>query len=87
MDDFNNIILLREIEKKIENMTHEINMQRVPIPDVQLISETEVTKLLKVTKVTLNKWRKNNILIEGKHYMRIGKCLRYKKSALLNFSK
>ena len=79
MENDNIVLLIKEaIRDEFEN-------QRPP--DIQLISETEVTEILKVSKVTLNKWRKNNNLIEGKHYIRIVKLLRYKKNALLNFSK
>ena len=83
MEDYN-IELLKEIKEAIRD---EFASQRPVTPEIQLISETEVTEILKVSKVTLNKWRRNNNLIEGKHYIRIGKLLRYKKNALLNFSK
>ncbi len=78
----NNIVLLIK-----EAIRDEFANQRPATPEIQLISETEVTEILKVSKVTLNKWRRDNILIEGKHYIRLGKCLRYKKNELLNFSK
>ena len=78
----NNIVLLIK-----EAIRDEFANQRPGTPEIQLISETEVTEILKVSKVTLNKWRRDNILIEGKHYIRLGKCLRYKKNELLNFSK
>jgi hypothetical protein len=81
MENDNIVLLIKEaIRDEFEN-------QRPVTPDIQLISETEVGELLKVSKVTLNKWRRDNILIEGKHYLRLGGCLRYKKNALLNFSK
>ena len=82
-----NIVLLKEIKEELNSIRADFENQKTVIPDIQLISETEVTELLKVTKVTLNNWRRDNILIEGEHYMRYGKCLRYKKNALLNFSK
>ena len=81
-NELDNIVLLIK-----EAIRDEFENQRPVTPEIQLISETEVTGLLKVSKVTLNKWRRDNILIEGEHYMRYGKCLRYKKNALLNFSK
>jgi hypothetical protein len=86
MEDYN-IELLKEIKEELNSIRNEFAKQRIVIPEIQLISETEVSGLLKVSKVTLNKWRKDNILIEGKHYMRLGRCLRYKKNELLNFSK
>jgi len=81
MENDNIVLLIKEA------IRDEFANQRPVTPEIQLISETEVTEILKVSKVTLNKWRRDNILIEGKHYMRYGKCLRYKKNALLNFSK
>lgn len=54
--------------------------------DITLIKENEVVELLNVSKVTLNSWRKNNILKENIHYFRIGRSIRYKKEELLNFS-
>ena len=81
MENDNIVLLIKEA------IRDEFANQRPVTPEIQLISETEVAELLKVSKVTLNKWRRDNILIEGKHYMRYGKCLRYKKNALLNFSK
>ena len=54
--------------------------------DITLIKENEVVELLNVSKVTLNSWRKNNILKENVHYFRIGRSIRYKKEELLNFS-
>ena len=86
MEDYN-IELLKEIKEELNSIRNEFAKQRIVIPEIQLISETEVAEILKVSKVTLNKWRRDNILIEGKHYMRLGKCLRYKKNELLNFSK
>jgi len=86
MEDYNTE-LLKEIKEELTSIRNEFTKQRIVIPEIQLISETEVAEILKVSKVTLNKWRRDNILIEGKHYMRFGKCLRYKKNALLNFSK
>ena len=81
MENDNIVLLIKEA------IMDEFANQRPVTPDIQLISETEAGELLKVSKVTLNKWRRDNILIEGKHYMRYGKCLRYKKNALLNFEK
>ena len=81
MENDNIVLLIKEA------IRDEFANQRPVTPEIQLISETEVAEILKVSKVTLNKWRRDNILIEGKHYIRIGKLLRYKKNALLNFSK
>ena len=81
MENDNIVLLIKEA------IRDEFANQRPVTPEIQLISETEVAEILKVSKVTLNKWRKNNNLIEGKHYIRIGKLLRYKKNALLNFEK
>ena len=81
MENDNIVLLIKEA------IRDEFANQRPVTPEIQLISETEVAEILKVSKVTLNKWRRDNILIEGKHYMKYGKCLRYKKNELLNFSK
>ena len=69
-----NIVLLKEIKEELNSIRADFENQKTVIPEIQLISETEVTELLKVTKVTLNNWRRDNILIEGEHYMRYGKC-------------
>lgn len=81
MENENIVLLIKEA------IRDEFANQRPVTPEIQLISETEVAEILKVSKVTLNKWRRDNILIESKHYIRLGKCIRYKKNALLNFSK
>ena len=81
MENDNIVLLIKEA------IRDEFTKQKIVIPEIQLISETEAGELLKVSKVTLNKWRRDNILIEGKHYLRLGGCLRYKKNELLNFSK
>jgi predicted nuclease with TOPRIM domain len=69
---------LSEIEQKEDIKEFDDN--------VTLITENDVVDLLNVSKVTLNSWRKNNILKEHIHYIRIGTTLRYKKESLLNFN-
>lgn len=68
---------LSEIEQKEDIKEFDDN--------VTLITENDVVDLLNVSKVTLNSWRKTNILKEHIHYIRIGSTLRYKKESLLNF--
>ena len=67
---------LNELNQKVDNA----------VPDISLISENDAVKFLGVSKVTLNSWRKNNILIKNKHYFRINRSIRYKREALLNFN-
>ena len=66
---------LIELNEKVDNV----------VPDISLINENDAVKLLGVTKVTLNSWRKSNVLIKQKHYIRIGRSIRYKREALLNY--
>tara|TARA_X000000950_G_scaffold90515_1_gene113846 strand:+ start:37 stop:276 length:240 start_codon:yes stop_codon:yes gene_type:complete len=70
--------LIALIIKQIE----EINKEK---EDDKLISENQVSELLNVSKVTLNKWRSKDILKKNIHYIKIGRSLRYKKSAIINF--
>ena len=61
-----------EYKRKIDEMVGkliELN-QKVDnaVPDISLINENDAVKCLGVSKVTLNSWRKNNILIKNKHY-------------------
>ena len=66
---------LIELNQKVDNA----------VPDISLINENDAVKLLGVTKVTLNSWRKSNVLIKHKHYIRIGRSIRYKREELLNY--
>ena len=70
--------LITLIIKQIE----EINKEK---EDDKLISENQVSELLNVSKVTLNKWRSKDILKKNIHYIKIGRSLRYKKRAIINF--
>ena len=47
--------------------------------------ENQISELLNVSKVTLNKWRSKDILKKNIHYIKIGRSLRYKKRAIINF--
>ena len=47
MEDYN-IELLKEIKEELNSIRNEFAKQRIVIPEIQLISETEVAEILKV---------------------------------------
>ena len=74
-----------EYKRKIDEIFKRVNEIDHKTPELSLINENDAVKLLGVTKVTLNSWRKSNVLIKHKHYIRIGRSIRYKREALLNY--
>ena len=74
-----------EYKRKIDEIFKRVNEIDHKTPELSLMTENDVVKLLGVTKVTLNSWRKSNVLIKQKHYIRIGRSIRYKREALLNY--
>jgi hypothetical protein len=74
-----------EYKRKIDEIFKRVNEIDHKTPELSLMKENDVVKLLGVTKVTLNSWRKSNVLIKQKHYIRIGRSIRYKREALLNY--
>jgi len=76
-----------EYKRKIDEIFKRVNEIDHKTPELSLMTENDVVKLLGVTKVTVNSWRKSNILIKHKHYIRINRSIRYKREALLNFNK
>tara|TARA_B100000989_G_scaffold149704_1_gene111622 strand:+ start:289 stop:528 length:240 start_codon:yes stop_codon:yes gene_type:complete len=72
----------KELISLIIKQIEEINKEK---EDDKLISENQVSELLNVSKVTLNKWRSKDILKKNIHYIKIGRSLRYKKRAIINF--
>jgi len=80
----NNMRIIQEMMDKLNELNNKVDNA---VPDISLISENDAVKFLGVSKVTLNSWRKNNILIKNKHYIRINRSIRYKREALLNFNK
>jgi hypothetical protein len=80
----NDMSIIKEMMDKLNELNNKVD---TAVPDISLISENDAVKFLGVSKVTLNSWRKNNILIKNKHYIRINRSIRYKREALLNFNK
>jgi hypothetical protein len=74
--------IIEDISNKVNEMNNKFNEK---VPDISLITENDAVKFLGVSKVTLNSWRKKNILIKNKHYIRIGRSIRYKREELLNY--
>jgi len=74
-----------EYKRKIDEIFKRVNEIDHKTPELSLINENDAVKLLGVTKVTLNSWRKSNVLIKQKHYIRIGRSIRYKREELLNY--
>jgi hypothetical protein len=74
-----------EYKRKIDEIFKRVNEIDHKTPELSLMTENDVVKLLGVTKVTLNSWRKSNVLIKHKHYIRIGRSIRYKREELLNY--
>jgi len=74
-----------EYKRKIDEIFKRVNEIDHKTPELSLMKENDVVKLLGVTKVTLNSWRKSNVLIKQKHYIRIGRSIRYKREELLNY--
>tara|TARA_B100000242_G_C42931896_1_gene432189 strand:- start:405 stop:644 length:240 start_codon:yes stop_codon:yes gene_type:complete len=72
----------KELISLIIRQVEEINKEK---EDDTLLSENQVSELLNVSKVTLNKWRSKEILKKNIHYIKIGRSLRYKKRAIINF--
>ena len=72
----------KELISLIIKQVEEINKEK---EDDTLLSENQVSELLNVSKVTLNKWRSKEILKKNIHYINIGRSLRYKKRAIINF--
>ena len=83
----NDMRIIKEMMDKLNELNKLNNKVDNAVPDISLISENDAVKFLGVSKVTLNSWRKNNILIKNKHYIRINRSIRYKREALLNFNK
>ena len=80
-EDFRDLLI--DLTEKVETLSAQLKNQ---VPAVDFISENDTVILLGVSKVTLNNWRKNDVLREGEHYTRFNRSIRYKKNALLNFS-
>ena len=74
-----------EYKRKIDEIFKRVNEIDHKTSELSLMTENDVVKLLGVTKVTLNSWRKSNVLIKQKHYIRIGRSIRYKREELLNY--
>ena len=74
-----------EYKRKIDEIFKRVNEIDHKTPELSLMTENDVVKLLGVTKVTLNSWRKSNVLIKQKHYIRIGRSIRYKREELINY--
>src|SRR5688572_4998722 len=75
-------ITLNELESVIRNCV-KTELQNfapeAPQPEEELMTTGEATKILRVSKVTLSKWRK-----EGRiKFYRIGTRVRFKKSELM----
>ena len=63
----NDMSIIKEMMDKLNELNNKVDNA---VPDISLISENDAVKFLGVSKVTLNSWRKNNILIKNKHYIR-----------------
>ena len=74
-----------EYKRKIDEIFKRVNEIDHKTSELSLMTENDVVKLLGVTNVTLNSWRKSNVLIKQKHYIRIGRSIRYKREELLNY--
>ena len=61
----NDMSIIKEMMAKLNELNNKVDNA---VPDISLISENDAVKFLGVSKVTLNSWRKNNILIKNKHY-------------------
>jgi excisionase family DNA binding protein len=66
------------VERSIEK--HIGSFQKSPLPSEELLTRKEAAKLLDVSLGTLNEYTKKGIVIG----YRIGACIRYKKSEILN---
>ena len=80
-DNFRNLLI--DLTKKVEILSEQLKNKTTTD---EFISENDAVAFLRVSKVTLNNWRKDDILREGEHYIRFNRSIRYKKNALLNFS-
>ena len=61
----NDMSIIKEMMDKLNELNNKVD---TAVPDISLIRENDAVKCLGVSKVTLNSWRKNNILIKNKHY-------------------
>ena len=80
-DNFRDLLI--DLIQKFETLSAQLKNQ---VPTAEFISENDTVILLGVSKVTLNNWRKDNVLRKGEHYIKFNRSIRYKKNALLNFS-
>jgi len=75
--------MLIELTEKVATLSAQLENQN---STTEFISENDAVILLKVSKVTLNSWRKEEILKKGIHYIIFKRTIRYKMNALVNFS-
>jgi len=75
--------MLIELTEKVATLSAQLENQN---STTEFISENDAVILLKVSKVTLNSWRKEDILKKGTHYIIFKRTIRYKMNALVNFS-
>lgn len=80
-----NIILTSIPEERFKEIFREIFQERIPSPQTpidnlhnDLMTENEARDFLRVSKVSLSKWRKENKI----KFYRIGTRIRYKRSDL-----
>lgn len=70
----------RMIRKIVENAVAELVIKAAAVMPDEILTTEEAAIFMKVSKATINKWRKDN-LIEAIYF---GKSIRYKKSDLFN---
>tara|TARA_R110002020_G_scaffold398690_1_gene608628 strand:- start:658 stop:909 length:252 start_codon:yes stop_codon:yes gene_type:complete len=81
-EDFRDLLI--DLTEEVKTLRAQLKNQEC---NEEFINENETVDLLKVSKVTLNTWRNDGVLKIGKHYVKISRSIRYKKNALLNFSR
>lgn len=81
MMDYQVKLELQRQNKSLENLLKKVEAIEKKIdPKVQLLSGSEVCKLLLVSERTLAQWRKDNVIC----YIQIGKTVRYAQEAIID---
>ena len=78
MENLNITITKEELQSMIDKAVYKATTSR-EIGDYELITETELSKRLSLSKVTLHKHRKEGII----PYVNIGRTIRYNYSEVL----
>ena len=72
--------LLEHFEKTVQNVFDKIAVRPAQVPEDELLNVEETCKLLRISKVTLHKWKKRKLI----QAYRIGRKIFFKKKELFD---